>query len=78
MLQKLSLCVLGLLFSQALSAQLVTTGKLPDFLLESSGLALGNKTTIWTFNDSGGRQELYRCDINGKHLRTVKIKNAPN
>ncbi|MEM6894531.1 MAG: hypothetical protein AAF554_12635 [Bacteroidota bacterium] len=78
MLQKLSLCVLGLLFSQALLAQLVTTGKLPDFLLESSGLALGNETTIWTFNDSGGRQELYQCDINGKHLRTVKIKNAPN
>ncbi|MEL6304122.1 MAG: hypothetical protein AAGL29_06535 [Bacteroidota bacterium] len=78
MLQKSSLFLLGLLCSQGLSAQLVTAGKLPDFLLESSGLALGSKETVWTFNDSGGRQELYQCDMEGKHLRTVKIKNAPN
>lgn len=58
--------------------QLVTLGNLPSSIDESSGIETGVSRTIWTFNDSGGRQELYQCDTTGKLLRTLKVKNAPN
>ncbi|MEM9361129.1 MAG: hypothetical protein AAGA43_00770 [Bacteroidota bacterium] len=67
------------LFSvQYASGQLTTLGNLPLSIDESSGIENGENYTIWTFNDSGGRQELYQCDTTGKLVRTLKIKNAAN
>ncbi|MEM9075650.1 MAG: hypothetical protein AAGC43_01375 [Bacteroidota bacterium] len=63
---------------QMACAQFVAIGNLPPLINESSGIENGENKTIWTFNDSGGRQELYQCDTTGKLLRTLKIKNAPN
>jgi len=44
---------------------------------ETSGVIYFDKA-IWTFNDSGGRPELYKIDKNGGVGRTVIIENAKN
>jgi hypothetical protein len=52
---------------------------LPDTILkENSGLILWNNH-FWTFNDSGGKNEIYGLDFNaGKILITIQISNAKN
>lgn len=61
-----------------LQGQLVKMADLPQSIKESSGIIMGNGHTIWTFNDSGGKQELYQCDTIGRLVRTLKIKKGPN
>lgn len=52
--------------------------KLPKKINESSGL-LNIDNRLWTFNDSGGRAELYQISPKDGHIiKTVKIKNARN
>lgn len=63
-------------FAQNISVTEVT--KLSNTVKESSGL-LSLSGLIITFNDSGGKAELYEIDTaNGKITRTVTIKNATN
>jgi hypothetical protein len=53
-------------------------GILDSTLLENSGLLLWNNH-FWTFNDSGGKNEIYGLDFNtGKILYTIQIKNSTN
>jgi hypothetical protein len=51
---------------------------LDTILVENSGLILWNDH-FWTFNDSGGKNEIYGLDFKtGKVLFTVQIANATN
>lgn len=51
---------------------------LPIKVKETSGLIVHNQF-IWTFNDSGGKAELYKIDPStGQILHTLEIENAKN
>jgi hypothetical protein len=51
---------------------------LPNILRESSGLCFTDGD-LWTFNDGGNSNELYKIDSStGTILQTVKIENFPN
>jgi hypothetical protein len=52
--------------------------KLPAKVNESSGIEMASDDSIWTFNDSGGKSELYECDFTGNLLRTLAIDKAKN
>ena len=61
---------------------LVTHPKIQKFELskkinETSGLTIF-KDTIYTFNDSGGENEIYQLSETGKILKTLKIPNSKN
>ncbi len=57
---------------------IVAKFKLPNRVRESSGL-IKVDNRLWTFNDSGGRAELYQIsERNGHIVKTLKIKNARN
>ena len=52
--------------------------KLPKKIKESSGL-IKVDNLLWTFNDSGGKAELYQLsENNGRIVKTLKISNARN
>ena len=51
--------------------------KLQANLNESSGLIYFDKL-YWTFNDSGGKNEIYGTNREGKIVRNVELKNAKN
>ena len=52
--------------------------ELSDELRENSGL-LNWAGNLWTFNDSGGKPEIYRIDPAGGTIRqTIRIENAGN
>lgn len=54
-------------------------GKLPKKINESSGLELAEgKDDFWTINDGGGSPSLYKIDINGCLLDSVRIPNTSN
>jgi len=60
------------------SYQLENVAILPGSLTESSGLALTSEG-LWTHNDSGNENELYRIDsLSGQILQTILISNAEN
>ncbi len=44
---------------------------------ETSGL-IWYDDALWTFNDSGGKPELYKIDTLGNIVQTVKLSNASN
>lgn len=52
--------------------------KLPSIINESSGLETTGKNQIWTFNDAGGKPELYLIDTRGNLLKTLAIVNVKN
>lgn len=52
--------------------------RLPENVNESSGLLKADSTSFWTFNDGGGKAEIYRVSIDGKLQETVKIPDARN
>ena len=65
-------------FTQIINYTPTFVCNLSDTALESSGLIYINKT-LWTHNDSGGKQELYQIDtLTGFVKRRVKIKNTTN
>lgn len=64
--------------TDTLKSPVVYVDRLDSSLMENSGIIYWNKS-IWTFNDSGGKNELYRVDpASGKILSVVKISNATN
>jgi hypothetical protein len=65
-------------FVSAQTILLQTKCTLPDTLNETSGLAITNRNSIWSHNDSGGKPELYNFDTLGNLLRIVQISNATN
>lgn len=52
--------------------------RLPDVLIESSGIYVSNPNRIWSHNDSGNTNELFCFDTTGALLRTLLIANATN
>ena len=52
--------------------------KLPSIINESSGLETTGKNQIWTFNDAGGKPELFLIDTQGNLLKTLEIVNVKN
>jgi Secretion system C-terminal sorting domain len=61
---------------QTLSPRLVC--KLPDTLIETSGLVVQSPNSFWTLNDSGGETALYQFDSTGRIKRTVKLAGTTN
>jgi len=51
---------------------------LPNVLTESSGIEITEIGWFWSFNDGGGRPELYAFDRSGNLKSTLKISNATN
>ncbi|MFV0237667.1 MAG: hypothetical protein ACK5HU_03895 [Flavobacteriales bacterium] len=49
----------------------------PKELKENSGIEAG-KDFFWTFNDSGGKNSIYKMDFRGTLLQEVEIQNAKN
>ena len=62
----------------ARSQKLELLSKLPSIINESSGLETTGKNQIWTFNDAGGKPELYLIDRRGNLLKTLAIVNVKN
>jgi len=52
--------------------------RLPDVLIESSGLAIEGSNRIWSHEDSGNSNEIYCFDTSGTLLRTIEISNVDN
>lgn len=72
-----------ILFTQVACTQSIAVKKkidLPNKIRETSGIVyLKERKEIITFNDSGGKPELYVLNAkSGKLKRTVKVKNAKN
>ena len=55
-----------------------TICKLPNVLVESSGLYVPSPDSIWSHGDSGNPAELYLIDTMGKLKRTVKVQGVFN
>ncbi len=55
----------------------VYIAQLPDDLLESSGLMYYDNL-LWSFNDSGGKSEIYGFNRKGEIVKKVKINHADN
>ncbi len=51
---------------------------LPSSIKESSGLSYTNFGQFWTNEDSGNKNEIYRCDSLGNLMQIVTIKNEDN
>ncbi|MFV0530689.1 MAG: hypothetical protein ACK5MD_04550 [Flavobacteriales bacterium] len=49
----------------------------PEKLNENSGIE-ADKNTFWTFNDSGGKNSIYKINFNGSILQEIEIQNAKN
>lgn len=49
----------------------------PKTLNENSGIQ-PDQNFIWTFNDSGGKNILYKTDFNGNIIKELLIENAKN
>ncbi|MFS4455081.1 hypothetical protein [Maribacter sp. 2304DJ31-5] len=74
---------IGLLFLLFLSScthygQLNFITDLPDKLEENSGLISLRDSTIWTVEDNGNKDEIYKIDFKGNILKSLKVKNAKN
>lgn len=72
------LFLLSFTFQNAYAQKIKTLAKLPKLVDETSGLEESGPNKIWTFNDSGGKPELYLFNKTGKHLKTIKVKGAKN
>lgn len=75
-LLSLTIAIVAISIAKAQSFKEVAT--LDSKIRETSGIIVSNKNSIWTHNDSGGKNELYNFDSTGKIIRTVYIKNAKN
>jgi hypothetical protein len=52
--------------------------RLPATLIESSGLLAISNNILWTHNDSGNTNDLFRIDTMGQITRTLRISNVQN
>ena len=51
---------------------------LPNHLEENSGLLSLRDSTVWTIEDNGNKDEIYKVNFKGEILKTLKVKNAKN
>jgi hypothetical protein len=58
--------------------KLKTIGKLPESIMETSGIETHRDGHLWTFNDSGGEPEIYLVSTSGTLMRTIYIEGAWN
>lgn len=72
------ICLFILLPCVSLAQTLRLMTKLPAQVNETSGIELSSSNKVWTFNDSGGANELYLCDTLGNLIRTVSIQGSWN
>ncbi len=70
--------MLGLLMPRTMAQGLLTLSALPDPITESSGIEISDPNSIWTFNDSGNKPELYLVDTGGNLRRTLFVAGANN
>ncbi len=63
-------------FSQKIKVKTLT--RMPDALIETSGLTAGTDNSVWTHNDSGGEPLLYKVNSEGIITRSVYIEKAHN
>lgn len=49
----------------------------PNSLNENSGIE-AHKDFLWTFNDSGGKNSIYKVDFKGAIIQEIEIQNAKN
>jgi len=64
--------------TQIQPVNLRTICRLPDVLIESSGVAIEGRNRIWSHEDSGNSNKIYCIDTTGALLRTVTISNVEN
>ncbi len=64
--------------SQTITVNLRIMARLPQVLIESSGIIASQQNKIWSHEDSGNLPELYCVDTTGQLLRTLVISNAQN
>ncbi len=50
----------------------------PKKLYENSGLETQDGKLFWTFNDSGGKNHLYKVNSNGEIIKELEVKEAKN
>ena len=51
---------------------------MPKKITESSGLASYDTKHVWTIEDSGNKDEIYKIDFKGKIVKELKVKNGKN
>lgn len=72
------LVILLFLVSCSNYGQLNYITKLPIQIDESSGLVHLKDSTVWSINDSGGKDKIYQVNFQGQLLRELKVDNAKN
>ena len=80
-----SLFLITVLSSMCLSCQkkanpgiMTLVTPLPGKISESSGLTSFDQNHVWTIEDSGNKDEIYKIDFNGKVVKELEVKNAKN
>lgn len=63
---------------QSMQVDLRTISRLPNQIIESSGIAISGSNRIWSHEDSGNANEIYCFDSIGNLLRTIAISNVEN
>lgn len=71
----LALCLSS---GQAQSLSLVKITSLPTTLHEASGIEMTDTSSVWTFNDSGGKNRIYKINFSGVTVDSITIINATN
>ena len=64
-------------FTQS-SKKLPKRFKLPNELVEVSGLYIENSNSFWWHNDSGSRPQLFQTNAKGKLINTISFDNIKN
>lgn len=72
------ICIVFLVLSFNLFSQVIpkNLGKLPDRIIESSGLIIGKDNTLWTHNDGGDSGYIYQLNMNLEIIKKLKITNS--
>jgi hypothetical protein len=65
-------------FAQSQKLDVDVVADMPAKLKESSGLEITGTNQFWSHNDSGGKNQIYCFDGNGKITKTVTISNVSN
>lgn len=72
---------LTLLYFSSLQAQtlpLTTVASFPSTIKESSGLEMTDTSGVWTHNDSGGKNRIFKINLSGVTIDSITISNASN
>ncbi len=70
--------ILGYVLAQAQTLPLVKIASLPTTINESSGLEITDTSSVWTHNDSGGKNRIYKVNFSGVTVDSITITNATN